>query len=311
MSLNLLSWTRSGAVAISALVAVLFQSAPVMAQTPAAKAPAAAEAKGPALWVIKDADSTLYLYGTIHLLKPDTVWHGKAVDEALAASSELILEVPNADDQQAAMPLVQKYGLNQDKPLSQKLTAEDNAKLAQVLKPLGQTPAQAEPLRPWLMGIQLSLLPIVKAGYDPKSGVEYRLKDLATKAGKPVSGFETLEQQIQIFATMSEKDEVDFLRKALQETDEGSSKLDALVQNWSRGDVKGLETEFVTQLKSFSPSLYQSLLVNRNKDWAQKIKTKLDGKGVTFIAVGAGHLVGPDSVQVQLSALGIKAERIN
>ena len=84
-----------------------------------------------------------------------------------------------------------------------------------------------------------------------------------------------------------------------------------MVTAWASGDTKELESEFVTEMKADYADVYDVLLTDRNVAWAKQLKTKLAGSGVSFVAVGAGHLVGPDSVQVQLANLGIKAERLN
>jgi len=83
-----------------------------------------------------------------------------------------------------------------------------------------------------------------------------------------------------------------------------------MVAAWAAGDVPALEAEFISEMKGDYPELYDLLIVKRNEDWARQLKTKLAGAGVSFVAVGSGHLVGPDSVQVQLAKLGIKAERV-
>jgi uncharacterized protein YbaP (TraB family) len=151
---------------------------------------------------------------------------------------------------------------------------------------------------------------LVKAGYDPASGVESKLKAAARAAGKPIRTLETLEQQIGFFADLPPAVELAFLLSALDEMDTGPATLDALVAAWSAGDQEALNALMVSEMAADYPELYQALLVDRNKDWAGQIQTLLAGKGVTVIAVGAAHLVGDDSVQVQLLARDIAVERL-
>jgi uncharacterized protein YbaP (TraB family) len=271
-------------------------------------APAMAE---PALWAIKDKDSTIYLFGTIHVLRPETKWRSASIDSALKASGDLVIEVQGADDPALMQPLVMKYGLDQAKPLSTKLSPED-FKRATALAQSAGLPAQAlEPMRPWLASISLAMLPVMKAGYDPKSGVEQVISAQMKADGKAASAFETAEQQIRFFADMPQKAEVDLFRSTLADADAGTAKIDSMVAAWAAGDLKALETQFVTEMKGPYADVYDVLLTKRNIDWAGQLKTKLAGSGVSFVAVGAGHLVGEDSVQVQLAKLGIKAERVN
>lgn len=278
----------------------------VLAATTFTALPAAAD---PAVWVVRDADSTLYLLGTVHVLRPDTVWRTPAIDRALAEADELWIEV-EADDPEAMQPLVRRYGLDPANPLSSKLTPQQKARLDAAAAGMGASGAALEPLRPWLAALTLSMGPLVKAGYDPASGVEAKLKAAARDAGTPIRTLETLEQQIGFFADLPPAVEMAFLMSALDEMETGPAMLDALVAAWSAGDVQALDALMVEDLAADYPELHEALLVRRNKDWAGQIQTLLDGKGVSVIAVGVAHLVGDDSVQAQLAGRRIAVERL-
>lgn len=269
-------------------------------------APVAAE---PAMWTVKDKDSTIYLFGTVHLLRKDLVWETPAVRKAVADSRELWLEIADADDPKAMAPLVQKYALDPTRPLSGKLTAPQNAKLAEVAGKYGLQPAQLEPMKPWFVAMTLSLLPLQKAGYDAAAGVDNRLKVRASGEGDRIRAFETAEQQLGFLDSLPQDVQVEFLMQTLEEADEGVALLDKLAAAWARGDVNTVADELVDDMKREAPALYERLLTSRNKDWAGQIQTMLAGSGTHFIAVGAAHLVGPDSVQVQLAQRGIEATR--
>lgn len=278
----------------------------VLAATSLAPLPAAAD---PALWVIRDEDSTIYLLGTVHVLRADTVWRTPAIDAALAEADDLWIEV-EADDAEALRPLVARHGLDRDNPLSGKLTADQKARLDAAAAAIGSSGATLEPMRPWLAALQLSMGPLTKAGFDPASGVEAKLKAAAREAGKPIRTLETLEQQIGVFADLPPAVELAFLLSTLDEMDEGPAMLDALVTAWSAGDVEALDTLMVAELAADYPALHEALLVRRNSDWAGQIQALLAGEGVSVIAVGAAHLVGDDSVQAQLAARGVAVERL-
>jgi uncharacterized protein YbaP (TraB family) len=283
-----------------------FTAVAVLVAATLAALPAAAD---PALWVVRDKDSTLYLLGTVHVLKPDTVWRTPAIDKALAEADELWIEV-DTDDTAAMAPLVRKYGLDPANPLSSKLTAEQKTRLDAAAVSMGATGAAFEPLRPWLAGLQLSMGPLMKAGYDPASGVEAKLKAAARESGKPIRTLESLEQQIGFFGDLPPAVEMAFLLSALDEMDSGPAMLDALVAAWSAGDVQALNDLMVVEMAADYPELYEALLVRRNRDWAGQIQTMLAGDGVSVIAVGAAHLVGDDSVQALLEKRGLKVERL-
>ncbi|MDI1282696.1 TraB/GumN family protein [Brevundimonas sp.] len=281
-----------------------------LAQTAAPQAVLPAQGNGPALWVIRDADSTIYLFGTVHVLRPDTAWQTDRVDAALDSASRLILEVANPDDQAAAMPLIQQYGISPQTPLSTLLTADELAALDTAARTMGMTAAQLDPLRPWLAALTLSVAPMTRAGYDPRSGVDLLLKARMEAAGKPVDGFETLDEQIRLLAGFPETGQLDFLRSTLDDFEDATTELGRLVSAWADGDVAAINAVGVEPMRDASALMYQSLLVDRNVNWAGQIQTLLDGSGTVFIAVGAAHLAGEDSVQVQLAQRGVTVERV-
>lgn len=283
---------------------------------PATAAPAAAAAAPtivarPALWVVRDADTTIYLLGTVHALRPTVQWRNPQIDQALAASSELWLEIANADDQAAMQPLIMQLGVDRTRTLSSRLNEGDRALLAQASGALGMPPQALEPMRPWLAGLTLTVAPLIRAGYDPTRGVDRLIKDAAVQRGMAVHGFETAEQQFRFFADLPEAEEIAFLHQSLEDYAEGPAVIDRLADAWARGDVDTIDTIMVREMRERSPSLYRLLLVNRNVAWAGRIREMLAGHGNTvFIAVGAGHLAGSDSVQAQLARAGVRAERM-
>ena len=264
----------------------------------------------PALWAIKDHDSTIYLFGTIHVLKPDTAWRSARIDQAFAASGDLTLEIIGADDPAVMQPLLLKHGLDQAHPLSSKIDPAKFEHASRLAQEGGVPPQVLNMMRPWLAAVSLAMVPVIKAGYDPKSGVEQVLTAAAKAAGKAENAFETPEQQVRFFADLPPKTEIDFLSSTLEEVDEGVGKIDAMVAAWAAGDTAALEARFISEMKDEYPELYDLLIVDRNEAWARLLKAKLAGSGVSFVAVGSGHLVGPDSVQAKLDALGVKSARV-
>lgn len=265
----------------------------------------------PALWVVKDADTTIYLFGTVHLLPNDTDWRYPALDQALAASDSLTIELTD-DDPVRMQALVLQYGLDPGHPLSDKLSAAENATLAKAAQTVG-VPGGVNTLqmmRPWLAGLTLAVAPLLKAGLDPAHGVDKLLKAQMLAAGKPVNGLETAEQQIRFLADLPAGVELEFLRSTLRDIDKGSAELTTLIGAWKNGDVAAIARIEDEDLASHAPSLYQRLLVQRNQAWATRINAMLQQPGTVFIAVGAAHLAGPDSVQEQLETRGISVKRL-
>jgi uncharacterized protein YbaP (TraB family) len=268
--------------------------------------PAAAE---PALWKVTGPHATIYLFGTVHVLKKQTVWRSPKIDQAFASAGTLIEEIKGADDTAAMQPLVMKYGIDAVHPLSSKLDDAGKAKLGAAEASLGLPGPQLEALRPWMAALTFSLVPLVKAGYDPKSGVDIILKDEAAAAGKPLEAFETAEQQVRFFADLPQDQEVEYLLSTLDEVSKGTTQLDALVDAWAAGDVQTIETLMNGDIKDRYPKLYRILLVDRNQAFAVRIKQLLAGEGTYFVAVGAAHLAGPDSIQADLTRMGVAVAR--
>lgn len=262
----------------------------------------------PSLWVIKDKDSTIYLFGTVHVLRPETQWRTPKIAKAFEAADDVVMEIEQPEKPADTQALMLKYGIDRTTPLSAKLKPETYAKLQAAGQGMGFPPQALDVMRPWLAALTVSLTPLLKAGYDPESGVEKLLNAQAKAAGKPVSAFETMEQQVRFFADMTPAQETQLLESTLDEVDDGPAKIDALVNAWASGDQAELKRQMVDEMQGEYPELYKLLLVDRNADWAQQLKTKLAGSGVSFVAVGAGHLTGPDSVQAQLAKLGVKTE---
>jgi uncharacterized protein YbaP (TraB family) len=301
------------ALGLGMAAALVLQPAPAFALAPApTAAPASAiGGSGPALWVVRDEDSTLYLFGTVHVLRPNTLWRWAAIETAFDSADRVVLEISNPDDQAAIVPLIQQHGLSPDRPLSSLLNAEERARLDAAAQTMGASGAALDPMRPWLAALTLSVAPLTKAGYDPQSGVELVLKARAEAAGKPVGGFETIDEQVRILAGFPEADQLAFLRSTLEDFETATTDLDRLVEAWSNGDVRAIDRLGVQPMRRADRAVYEALLVRRNTNWADQIQTMLDGSGTVFIAVGAAHLAGSDSVESILGRRGVAVERIN
>jgi uncharacterized protein YbaP (TraB family) len=291
--------------------AVAAMSAAALAQAAPQMAPAAVseQSSGPALWVVRDEDSTLYLFGTVHLLKPDTEWRTPEVDAAMASADTIWMEIADVDNPTGAQEVMMRLGLSPDRPLSSLLSAEELAALDATARQLGASAAALDPMRPWLAALQISVSAIVKAGFDPASGVELKLLAAAREAGTPVRGLETVEEQLSYIANLPDPVQIAFLNQSIAEFAEAETALNAMVDAWAAGDVAGLEALGIEEFRTDYPELYDAILVRRNAAWTEQITTILEGSGTTFIAVGALHLAGDDSVQSMLAARGVTATR--
>jgi len=285
----------------------LFLALPACGQQ-AAPAPAATDAD-PALWVVKDKDTTVYLFGTIHVLKPGLTWFDEAVKTAFDRSGELVLELVKPADAEMQQ-LVMTQGINPAGPtLTEQLPEGKRAAYLKALTDTGLPAGAFDRMKPWLAGVTLSLIPIQKAGYNPANGPEEVLAAAAKAQNKPVTGLETAAQQIGYFGSLSQAAQVQFLTSTVDELPKASETLGRMVSDWSRGDPAALAAVMNETLKD-SPEVARVLLTDRNVRWAEWIRARMAKPGTVFVAVGAGHLAGPDSVQAQLAKLKVQAERV-
>lgn len=265
----------------------------------------------PALWAVRDADSTLYLYGTIHMRKQGAAWGGPAAEAALAEAQEVWTEVevdPARED--AVRPLVARYGFDTTRSLSSQLSPERAAQLKAVVAGLGLPMQNMEAMKPWLASLTLSVVPMLQAGYDPKSGVDQTIDRVAEAAGKRMRWFESSEEQIQFLSGFDQALQIQMLEDTLDEAGEGPAMLAEMERAWEMGDDAKLADEMVAELRTEFPQLYEVLLSRRNAAWTDVLAKELDGAGVDFVAVGAAHLAGPDSVQAMLQKRGYRVERV-
>jgi len=263
----------------------------------------------PALWVVKDKDTTIYLFGTVHLLKPGLSWFDEGVKTAFDSADELVLEMvqPAPEKMQS---LVMAKGFTSSGPtLPERLPAGDRPVYLKALADLGMPSGIFDRAQPWLVATNLSLVPLLKLGYDPASGPESVLTAAATAEKKTITGLETPEQQIGFLAGLSEPTQVKFLESTLQDLPKVATTMNDMVGAWSRGDPAKLG-ELMNDGVKDTPELARTLLYDRNARWAQWIKARLARPGTVFVAVGAGHLAGPQSVIEQLKALKLTPTRV-
>jgi uncharacterized protein len=285
--------------------AALALAAPALAQD-------APPAIHPALFVMRDADSTLYLFGTVHVRPQGAPWGGPEAQAALAAADDVWTEIdisPETDVETAK--LVHELGAApRGQPLSSWLKPDEAERLRAAVAKLGLHGPSFENTRPWLAALTLTMAPVIQAGFDPQSGVDRAIDAVADSAGKQRRFFETAEQQIRFLADMSAEAQREMLLDAIDELDEGPQQLTDMTAAWEAGDLDALEHTIVEEMKNDYPELYESLFRARNLVWSEKLAHEMDGAGVEFVAVGAGHLVGEDGLVALLRARGFDVERV-
>jgi uncharacterized protein YbaP (TraB family) len=276
---------------------------------PAAHAQQATTDADPALWVVKDADTTIYLFGTIHILKPGLGWFDEGVRAAFDKSGQVVLEMvePDAATMQGA---VIKSALNIGGPtVTSQIPADKRAAYAAAMTGIGATPEMFDSFDPWFPAITLTVGSLPKYGYDPNSGAEKIIAAAAKEAGKPVEGLETLDQQLGYFDGLPPATQIKFLVLTLDQLPRLEETLGKMVTSWGKGDPDGLAA-LMNQDMDEIPEVNRVLLSERNARWADWIEKRMAQPGTVFVAVGAGHLAGPESVQAYLARRKLTATRV-
>ncbi len=259
----------------------------------------------PALWKIKGAAADVWLFGSFHLLPPDTTWQTNEVDNAFRSSEILVLEAPiGASGDAHAINLIRKFGIyGPNESLSSHLEGADFARVESLAMTFGLATPLVERMRPWMASMVLTQHFAQAAGYSAETGVEKSLLMSARDTGKELGFFETQEQQLRFFADQSLDVQRQLLRSTLNQIENTPEQFDTYLEAWLKGDEALMGELFHTGMMKM-PEFYDVLVRDRNEAWVVQIEDMLGSRHSHFIAVGAGHLVGTDSVIALLRESG-------
>ena len=278
---------------------------PALAETPT---PATTPEVHPALWRVSDADTTIYLFGTIHVLPDGVEWMKGQVATAFAGSQELVTELSDADPARTQAIVMDKAVLPKGKTLRQLMSKKQRKAYEAALVKLG-LPAQVfDGFEPWYAALGLSTLPMLGDGYSPANGVDSALEAQAKERSLARTGLETAEYQLGLFDGLPPKVQQRYLREVIDSLPTMRDDLRKMIEAWRTGDAEGLAA--LMNAAEDDPVLLERLLISRNRAWADWIRLRLDQPGTVFFAVGAGHLAGKGSVQQQLFTRGIIVRRV-
>jgi len=277
-----------------ALAALLF-AGPALAQPP--------------VWVVRDKDSELVLFGSVHILPPGLDWRPAALTRALAHADDLWFELPigPAADQEVARLAGSRGVLAADQSLFRLLPPKDAERLVKVADAYGADKAVLDRLEPWLAEIALAAAAFRKAGAGAQDGVERAIEAAAPPSARR-RAFETAAEQIALFDEAPLADQLASLSQTLREMEEDPDAYQDLVRAWAAGDLATLDREALQPLRKASPALYRRLVDARNARWTEQLDARLKGQGRTVVVVGMGHLIGPGGVPARLRALGYSVE---
>lgn len=279
------------------------------AVTVAAKAPPV-----PLLWKVSDADNSLYLLGSFHLLKREDYPLSKDINNAFDAADKLVFEVPPAEmhDPATAQKALAQAGYGDARTLSQVLPASMRDKFNALLVRRGASIAQFDPFEPWFVNLTLVMGLSQSMGFRGEDGLDQHLMRRAAEAGKPTSGLESVDSQLQALDNTPMAEQIASLREFVEDPEKMPGMLDELHRAWRQGDVAKLEALTRGQMLANTPETYRLLNVLRNDAWVPKLRKLLDGSSRedTLVVVGAMHLLGKDGMVERLRGKGYRVERV-
>lgn len=269
---------------------------------------AAARAE-PAIWRVRQGQSTVWLVGTVHLTSPGETWRSPSLTRIEHDADDLTLEVADPADPAASQRALAELGTDPDGRLSATLDPKTALRLEAFLISQGLAPGALDYRRPWSAALSVSLLPMIKAGFDPAAGVDLTLRADFVRENKPVRGLETAMSQLRLLADLPSATQVRLVADALDDADKGPEQFHALEEAWRDGDLARLATMLDEDLRRDYPDVYDALVVRRNQRFAVGVVLLLQQPGRHLLAVGAAHLVGPHSVLADLEEMGVRVER--
>lgn len=276
---------------------------------PASAAPA--HAARPALWSVADADTTIYLFGTIHLLPENYKWRTATFDQAIDNSQQLVVETIIDDkDPTKLMAAMSSLAFSPGlPPLVDRVPPAKRAALTAAVKKSGFPPQALDRMETWAAAFILLGNQFRDLGLKGQEGVEAVLRGAFTAKGKPIGELETNVEQLGFFDTLPEKAQRQLLEGAITPSADMNKDFGGMLAAWSRGDVKAIARTFNHDLAA-SPELSQALIKRRNENWTKWIEQRMASPGSVLIAVGAGHLAGKDSVVEMLKKDGYRVRQV-
>jgi uncharacterized protein len=261
------------------------------------------------LWRVQGKHNNVYLLGSMHIL-PSTEVLPDVMDHAYANAKHLVMEIDMDDlDPMATATTTMQLGmLPEGKSLQDMLSSADSAQLTKATQEMGIDPIMLSRFRPWLTAITLSQLTLMKKGMNPQDGVEARFTARAGQDHKDIVGLETLEEQLHLFADLSDSEQVAFLMYTLSDLQHTDTDIAVMLDAWRHGDSKALTSTTEKDFAKF-PKLFRTLTADRNHRWIAPLEKLLQGEDDSLVIVGALHLVGKEGVVELLKQRGYRVEQ--
>jgi uncharacterized protein YbaP (TraB family) len=260
------------------------------------------------LWELHGKHNTVYLLGSIHVLRPSDYPLPQVVLEAYRDAKSVLMEVnlQEISSERVQAEMLGSAVLPEGKTLPDVLGKERYGRADALAHEIGVELSLFDQFAPWFAAEAISQLQLTQLGFQPEAGVEMYFMERARSDGKSVAGLETVHDQIAVFQNMSLDTQAEYLVSSLEQAHDLPKEVDSMVRAWQRGDAQWFASQLQSELGK-DPRLYQSVLVARNRKWVPKIEALLNDDRNYLVIVGTGHLVGQGSVIDLLKKDGIGA----
>jgi uncharacterized protein YbaP (TraB family) len=263
----------------------------------------------PPLWVVRSGQTTIVLFGSIHLLPAGLDWRPPQLDAALATAKELWFELPidAATNDEAAEQSIARGALPKGRSLIAMMTADQAKRLVDAGVSLNCAPEALDRMQPWMADLTLSVAEDARGGASASDGVEGQVQ-ASTPPTIVRRAFETASQQIGFLAGTPVKDQLASLNWTVSEIQQDPTSYQRVVDEWMSGDLAGLQRDALDPLRQVSPTLFARLIDERNRHWESVLEARLKKPGSAVVVVGIGHLIGPGGLPALLRAKGYKVD---
>ena len=275
-----------------------------------AKTTAVQQTSKSCLWTVATPANKINLLGSLHLLKSDDYPLSASIMQAYAQSQVLVFETDiEAMQQPSVLMKIQQLGLYpQGQNLLQNLDASTRKRFEKKMADLDLPLDIYVRFKPWLVATDLAAQELKKLGFDPIYGVDIYFFNRAKADSKQIGFLEPVEFQLDLLGNMDKHDQNNFLSQTLKDLEVVNELSGDLVKFWKSGDAEKLHELLYKSFKPF-PGLYDRLLIQRNKKWVKEIEGAIRGNKNVLFVVGAGHLVGPESVVDLLRKNGYRVKQ--
>ena len=271
---------------------------------------ATATSAAPAIWQVSDADSSIWLFGSVHMLPADIDWRTGTLDKVISKADRVYFEADiSAAAQAEMMPLSIELGFNRDGVLlSDQIGEALTDRVREAAQDYGIPMPALLTMKPWMAATTLASGPMMQSGYEARLGVEMVL---AAELPDEFKGFlETGAEQLGFLAGGTLEEQITMLEATLDTLHLAQSDIEAMIAAWMDGNPEALGQAFDSQMEGFDNAMVERIIDLRNRNWTGKIEAMLNSNEAALLVVGAAHLAGESSVEKLLEERGYSSKRI-